>query len=302
MDLQGPTKKILRETDVATWQASQAYRDYLKFLRDLNQAVMGKENQSKTTDTPIVHSLISMLNTLDKWIDETPPVQQAQRFGNQAFRTFHGRLTQDASKILQEALPEITSSPSVEELKAYLLDSFGNSTRIDYGTGHEANFIIFLCCLSKLGLITKEDFTPLVTKVFKRYLELCRKLQLTYKMEPAGSHGVWSLDDFQFVPFIWGSAQLVDRPLLDTRSYLDEQTVERLKDDFLFMGCIDFINKVKSGPFSEHSNQLWNISAVPSWSKINLGLFKKYEAEVLQKFPVVQHILFGSLFSFDPVK
>ena len=44
---------------------------------------------------------------------------------------------------------------------------------------------------------------------FYRYLEIVRRLQLVYRMEPAGSHGVWSLDDYQFVPFIWGSAQLI---------------------------------------------------------------------------------------------
>jgi serine/threonine-protein phosphatase 2A activator len=47
----------------------------------------------------------------------------------------------------------------------------------------------------------------------------------------------------------------------------------------MFLTCINYINSVKTGPFAEHSNQLWSISGVSSWTKINGGLIKMYKAE-----------------------
>jgi hypothetical protein len=38
---------------------------------------------------------------------------------------------------------------------------------------------------------------------------------------------------------------------------------------------------MKKGPFAEHSNQLWNVSAVSTWSKVNSGLIKMYKVEVI---------------------
>lgn len=129
---------------------------------------------------------------------------------------------------------------------------------------------------------------------------MARKLQVVYNMEPAGSHGVWSLDDFQFLPFIFGSSQLANHKRLGPNSFVDPSQVEAYHAEYMFMGCIKFILQVKTGPFAEHSNQLWNISSVPSWSKVNGGLLKMYTAEVLDKFPVVQHVLFGSFISINP--
>lgn len=39
-------------------------------------------------------ALLSMLDTLDGWIDDILPLQSPQRFGNQAFRTWGDRLTE----------------------------------------------------------------------------------------------------------------------------------------------------------------------------------------------------------------
>jgi hypothetical protein len=38
-------------------------------------------------------------------------------------------------------------APAAPELASFFADSFGNATRIDYGTGHETTFVALLYCL-----------------------------------------------------------------------------------------------------------------------------------------------------------
>ncbi len=190
-----------------------------------------------------------------------------------------------------------SNAKAAVELTTYLTDSFGNATRIDYGTGHEMAFVVFLCCLFKVGAWQDDDRPAVGLKVFQTYMNLCRKLQATYRMEPAGSQGVWSLDDYQFVPFIWGAAQLRKEAAVRPKSIPDYEIAQMLAEDNHLFACIKYISEVKTGPFAEHSNQLWNVSAVQTWEKVNQGLIKMYRAEVLSKLPVIQHFFFGSLFT-----
>lgn len=72
----------------------------------------------------------------------------------------------------------------------------------------------------------------------------------------------------------------VGHPVIEPPSFLRLDIVDAYANDYMFLSCIKYINKVKTGPFAEHSNQLWGISGVASWSKINGGLIKMYKVEV----------------------
>lgn len=68
----------------------------------------------------------------------------------------------------------------------------------------------------------------------------------------------------------------------------------------MYLNCIDFIKQIKKGaPFAATSPILNDISAAISWDKVAKGMILMYEAEVLKKFPVVQHLKFGELLKYE---
>ncbi|KAL5108842.1 Serine/threonine-protein phosphatase 2A activator [Taenia crassiceps] len=190
-------------------------------------------------------------------VEQTPLEVNPQRYGNKAFQKYYSWLCENISQICAEKLEIEPSTENFDEIITYLTESIGNPVRIDYGTGHELSFIAFLLSL------------------FKTY----------FRMEPAGSHGVWSLDDFQFVPYIWGSSQLIGTGLYEPSAVPDREIAEKEANTCLLFSCINYIYQ--------------SLSSVPNWEKVNSGMIKMYKGEVLDKFPIVQHFLFGNLLKFE---
>ncbi|XP_017075398.2 serine/threonine-protein phosphatase 2A activator isoform X2 [Drosophila eugracilis] len=290
------TKRVQNLGDMGIWQRSRAYHDLIGYINGTSSAIQGIKTTDEMFESEMIKNLLRLFDFLEKLVEQHPPLEQPQRFGNKAYRDWAQEMREQLPELLEQLLPAAKKRYQ-SELEQYLMEAFGNATRIDYGTGHELSFLFFLCSLFKAEILQEQDIVSAALRLFNRYLEFVRQLQRTYNMEPAGSQGVWSLDDFQFVPFIWGSAQLAVKSPFDPSKFVDEQIINDFKDQFMFISCIDYICKVKTGHFGEHSNQLWSITDVPSWVKINAGLVKMYQKE----FPVIQHVYFGELMAFEAV-
>ncbi|KAM5350547.1 hypothetical protein ACJ41O_007052 [Fusarium nematophilum] len=329
-----PSKRIHEGPNVARFLTSLAYRDIGIFILQLNHALCPRNQPSsplprtfpltsKPPTTPSVEALQNLLSKIESFVDEAPPDPGPRRFGNVSFRKWYAILEERLDGLLGDGLlGEVLHAgegQAKEEVSSYLLGGFGSVQRLDYGTGHELSFIAFLGCLWKLGFFKDgsqggDIEREIVLKVIEPYLKVVRKLILTYTLEPAGSHGVWGLDDHSFIPYIFGSAQLT-RPINDAEPMPTEGSVkgspkpsdvtkalvvEDQRQINMYFSAIGFINDVKKGPFWEHSPILFDISGIrDGWGKINKGMIKMFNAEVLSKFPVVQHFPFGSLFSWD---
>ncbi|KAI2629038.1 Phosphotyrosyl phosphatase activator [Xylaria nigripes] len=297
LSFQVPSRRILSTEDHELFLSSPTYNLITAFIFGLSDAVV---------DTPItdvkddecsqsLRTILSILDGAEALVQETPPDEAGgSRFGNKVFRDFLDKV-KAASRVWHQKLG-LPSDAAIAEVETYLVQSFGNRARIDYGSGHELNFTIWLLCLYQLRIINQADFKPLVLRVFMRYLTLMRTIQSTYYLEPAGSHGVWGLDDYQFLPFLFGASQLLHHPFITPLAIHQQLTIEEFGHDFMYLGQVSFVNSTKTVQgLRWHSPMLDDISSAKSWSKIEAGMKRMFVAEVLRKLPVMQHFLFGSL-------
>ena len=80
---------------------------------------------------------------------------------------------------------------------------------------------------------------------------------------------VWGLDDYNFMPFIFGASELVKHPEILPKSIHIDSIIEENYDKYFYLGCIKFIKTVKKASnFGEHSPMLNDISNVPSWETV----------------------------------
>ncbi|KAF2102735.1 Phosphotyrosyl phosphatase activator [Rhizodiscina lignyota] len=294
-----PTRRILSPKDHERFLSSPTYTLILAFIFGVSDSVRDTPISAVSKDDlhPTVSSLLSILDDAEAILKECPPEDTGSRFGNPAFRSFLDALTARAPQWHSTTGPiPLPSAGAVDEATTYLTHAFGNWQRIDYGSGHELNFLIYLLCLERLSLLPASTFPSLALLVFPRYLRLMRQVQTSYYLEPAGSHGVWGLDDYQFLPFLLGAAQLARHRFITPKSIHQPFVVEEYAREYLYLDQVAFVNSVKNiEGLRWHSPMLDDISAARSWEKVEAGMKKMFVKEVLGKLPVMQHFLFGGL-------
>ncbi|TWU77926.1 Serine/threonine-protein phosphatase 2A activator 2 [Metarhizium rileyi] len=292
-----PKRRILSKKDHDAFLASPTRDLITAWIFGLAESVVDTPCSAVKEDdlSDTVKAILNILSEAEGLVAKSPPNEQGgSRFGNKAFQGFldlASASTADWHKSLGIDKQEV-----VAEVSTYLDQSFGNRHRIDYGSGHELNFMIWMLCLYQLGLLQYSDFKAVTLTVFSKYLSLMRTVQMTYYLEPAGSHGVWGLDDYQFLPFLFGASQLLHHPYITPRSIHQQLTIEEFGGNYLYLSQVAFVNDTKTVKgLRWHSPMLDDISSAKSWSKIDGGMRRMFVAEVLGKLPVMQHFLFGSL-------
>lgn len=307
--MQPPTAFVLPEKTILNQRFSmdkfrhmKIYSIITSFISKVNDLVQGKTYADAPPASEIILQLLSILDKSVAVFNDTPPVARDVRYGNPSFRTFIDKLRDVAEAWHTEILPPEYHAATIE-LLPYFLNMFGEYGRLDYGTGHELNFIAWVFCFIRINMLGSiDDLINVGLILMPKYLEIAQLIQNIYTLEPAGSHGAWSVDDYNLLPFVWGSNQLVrDDNSFTVKDIFDTEKVRAFKNHDLYLDMMNNILTVKTGELMVTSPFISEIHCKEgmSWQKVNHGMMRHYTTEVLCKWPVMQHFFFGNLIPFE---
>jgi serine/threonine-protein phosphatase 2A activator len=228
-----------------------AYASIYNFILEIDNSIKHEEQKEDLKQ-------LKTLSEIRQFMEGTELDTAPQRYANRA-----------ALKVFEMLRSMYTSE--------YLVKSFGDSIRLDYGTGHELNYLCYLYVLHRCGEL------PLncIFSCLREYFRVVRLFIHKFRLEPAGSHGIWGLDDYQFLPFLFGSSELFS-------SRLD---FSKLSNEYCYIEAVE----AKKGV----NMHILNILIGKDWPKINQGMLKMYDADVLRKSVITQHFIYGEYLSSD---
>lgn len=156
-----PKKQILTQEQLESFKTTSTYDAIIQYITVLNEAVVGVKLGDECEPSDVsglaqkswsirltrslqsIDALLSILEAVGSIAKSTPPVENsASRFGNPAFKSFYDKVSEE-SRILHEKIPGLPKD-AFKEVSTYFNESWGNRTRIDYGSGHELNFLCWL--------------------------------------------------------------------------------------------------------------------------------------------------------------
>jgi serine/threonine-protein phosphatase 2A activator len=140
-----PTRRILSEHDHKLFLGSPAYVLITSFVFSLADAVRDTPTSAAKVDelSPAVQRVLGILDEAEEAVERCPPEDQGgSRFGNKSFRSFLDAIGKEYERWHREL--GVNDAAAIDELSTYFLQAFGNRSRVDYGSGHELNFIAWL--------------------------------------------------------------------------------------------------------------------------------------------------------------
>jgi serine/threonine-protein phosphatase 2A activator len=93
-EYQNPIKRITDSIQLDSFSQTEAYLRIIDFLQTLNSSVNNKKISDTCHESPIVVNIIKTLKKLEILVDEIPPEDTPQRFGNLSFRKWMEHLEQ----------------------------------------------------------------------------------------------------------------------------------------------------------------------------------------------------------------
>lgn len=257
---------------------SYAYQELMGFLEDINHKIE-KDPDFK----PRNEEMLAIIDTVRNKIENTELEKGPHRFANSAALRIH-KFVQclDLNQFFKNKL----NDTDIDALSLYFKNSFGNEIRLDYGTGHEINFLAFLYTANTVKLVSVHETHIL----FQEYFELIRLFIFKFNIEPAGSNGMFAIDDYNFLPFLFGSAELIS-----TNLYFSD-LFEKTNKNLMYAQAINFCQKHKckliKTPFEKHSKVLYDMREM-NWTQINEIVMRMIREKVFNRNVVMQHFIFS---------